>query len=410
MNPIPQAASPWLTIVGIGEDGRAGLSPAASAALDAAEVVWGGRRHLALAAPLSAETHLWPSPISDAYEKILARRGRPTCLLATGDPFHYGIGAEIARLVPPAEIRAYPQPSAFSLVAARLGWPLAETTCLTLHGRALTRIVPALQPGARLLVLSWDGTTPAAVAALLVERGFAQSRLTVLEAMGGPHERFFGSEAVAFASDQKIEPLNTLAIEVVAEPGARVLPLATGLDDAWFENDGQLTKAEIRAVTLSALVPFAGALLWDVGAGAGSIAIEWCLRHPANRALAIETRSDRAERIGRNCENLGVPERVSIVEGPAPAALAGLAPPDAVFIGGGISRSGVLAACRDALRSGGRLVANAVTLEGEAALLAVFSEMGGSLRRLSVAKASPVGGLTGWRQAMPVTQWVWTKP
>ncbi len=410
MTPSPQAASPWLSIVGIGEDGRPGLSPAAVAALDAAEVVWGGRRHLVLAAPLAAEAHVWPSPISTAYDRILARRGRPTCLLATGDPFHYGIGAEIARFVPPAEMRAYPQPSAFSLAAARLGWPLAETACLTLHGRALSRIIPALQPGLRLLVLSWDGTTPAAVAALLVERGFPRSRLTVLEAMGGPRERVFGSEAFAFAADQHIEPLNTLAIEVVAEPGAQVLPLAAGLDDAWFENDGQLTKSEIRAVTLSALAPFAGALLWDVGAGAGSVAIEWCLRHPANRALAVEARTDRAERIGRNSENLGVPERVNVVAGPAPAALAGLAPPDAVFIGGGISRPGVLAACREALRSGGRLVANAVTLEGEATLLAIYAEFGGDLRRLSVAKASPVGGLTGRRQSMPVTQWVWTKP
>ncbi|GEP10025.1 precorrin-6y C5,15-methyltransferase (decarboxylating) subunit CbiE [Methylobacterium gnaphalii] len=406
---VPQEARPWLTIVGIGEDGRDGLSPAASAALDTAEVVWGGRRHLALAAPLAAETYVWPSPIGEAYPKILARRGRPTCLLATGDPFHYGIGAEIARLVPPAEIRAYPQPSAFSLAAARLGWPLAETACLTLHGRALTRVIPALQPGAKVLVLSWDGSTPAAVASLLVERGFSRSRLTVLEAMGGPRERIVSAEAAGF-HHQAIDPLNTLAIEVVAEPGARVLPLATGLDDGWFESDGQLTKAEIRAVTLAALRPFAGKLLWDVGAGAGSISIEWCLRHPSNRSLAVEARPDRAERIVRNASSLGVPERVSVVEGEAPAAFAGLQPPDAVFVGGGVSHPGILAAGREALRSGGRLVANAVTLESEAVLLAAFAETGGDLRRLSVAKASPVGGLTGWRQAMPVTQWIWTKP
>ncbi|MCE4223949.1 precorrin-6y C5,15-methyltransferase (decarboxylating) subunit CbiE [Methylobacterium sp. C25] len=405
----PPVARPWLTIVGIGEDGRAGLSPAASAALAAAEVVWGGKRHLALAAPLNAETHVWPSPIGDAYPAILARRGQPTCLLATGDPFHYGIGAEIARLVPPSEIRAYPQPSAFSLAAARLGWPLAEAACLTLHGRALARILPALQPGARLLVLSWDGTTPAAVASLLMERGFSQSRITVLEAMGGPRERIVSGEAAGFV-DQVFDPLNTLAVDVVAEPGARVLPLATGLDDAWFENDGQLTKAEIRAVTLSALRPFAGALLWDVGAGAGSISIEWCLRHPANRALAVEARPERAERVLRNAAGLGVPERVSLVEGEAPTALAGLQTPDAIFIGGGVSHPGLLATCRDALHIGGRLVANAVTLEGEATLLAAFAACGGDLRRLSVAKASPVGSLTGWRQAMPVTQWIWTKP
>ena len=405
--PAPEARPvPWLTIVGIGEDGRAGLSPAAAAALDAAEMVYGGRRHLALAAPLAAETHLWPSPIHEAYPVILARRGWPICLLATGDPFHYGIGAEIARLVPPAEIRAFPQASAFSLAAARLGWPLAEIVCLTLHGRALTRIVPALQPGARLLALSWDGSTPQAVARLLVDRGFAASRLTVLEAMGGPRERIFSEEAARF-EHCGVDPLNTLAVEVEAAPDARVVPLAPGLDDGFFENDGQLTKAEIRAVTLAALSPRAGELLWDVGAGAGSVAIEWCLAHPENRAVAIEARPDRAERIGRNAEGLGVSERLRVVEGHAPAALADLPGPSAIFVGGGVSRPGLLEACRVALGVGGRLVANAVTLESEAALLASHAALGGRLRRLSIAHAAPVGGLTGWRPAMPVTQWVW---
>ncbi|UMY18855.1 precorrin-6y C5,15-methyltransferase (decarboxylating) subunit CbiE [Methylobacterium organophilum] len=401
--------APWLTIVGIGEDGRAGLSPAAAAALDAAEIVWGGRRHLALAAPFSAEARAWPSPIAQAYPEILARRGRPTCLLATGDPFHYGIGAEIARLVPAAEIRAFPQPSAFSLAAARLGWPLAETACLTLHGRALTRIVPHLQPGARLLVLSWDGSTPAAVAALLVARGLGASRLTVLEAMNGPAERVLSAPAEGFGQPE-VAALNTLAVEVVAGAGARILSLSPGLDDDWFENDGQLTKAEIRAVTLAALRPRAGQRLWDVGAGAGSVSIEWCLRHPANMALAIEARPERAARIARNADALGVGERVRIVEGPAPDALIGLPGPEAVFVGGGVSVPGLLDACAAALPVGGRFVANAVTLEGEAALLAAFAERGGDLRRLSVARAAPVGGLQAWRAAMPVTQWAWTKP
>ena len=398
----------WLTIVGIGEDGRDGLSPAAAAVLDAADIVWGGRRHLALAAPLKAETRLWPSPISDAYPAILERRGRPTCLLATGDPFHYGIGAEIARLVPPAEIRAFPQPSAFSLAAARLGWPLAETDCLTLHGRALARLIPHLQPGARLLALSWDGTTPQAVAKLLTERGFARSRLTVLEAMGGPRERIVTGVAEELAGD--FDPLNTLAIEVEAGPSAQVLPLACGLDDAHFENDGQLTKAEIRAVTLAALAPRAGGLLWDVGAGAGSVGIEWCLRHPRNRALAIEARPDRGARLLRNAEALGVPDRLTLVEGRAPEILAGLARPDAVFVGGGVGVPGLLDAAREALAKGGRLVANAVTLEGEAALLAAHAGHGGTLRRLAITRADPVGSLTGWRPAMPVTQWVFAKP
>ncbi|MCJ2060515.1 precorrin-6y C5,15-methyltransferase (decarboxylating) subunit CbiE [Methylobacterium sp. J-048] len=400
------AARRWLSIVGIGEDGRDGLTPAAAAALDAAKVVYGGRRHLALAAPLDVETRPWPSPIHDAYPEILARRGQPTCILATGDPFHYGIGAEIARLVPPAEIRAFPQPSAFSLACARLGWPLAECGLVTLHGRALARIVPHIQPGARLLVLSWDGTTPAALAAVLTERGFGASTVTVLEAMGGPRERIRAAKADAFDL-AAIDPLNTVAIAIGG--AGHALPLAPGLDDALFENDGQLTKAEIRALTLAALRPHPGLHLWDVGAGAGSIAIEWMLRHPSLRATAIEARPDRAERMFFNAQTLGVPD-LTVITGTAPAALAGLAAPDAIFIGGGVSEPGILSAALAALRSGGRCVANAVTLQGEAALLAAFAAHGGSLRRFSVDRASPVGSLHGWRPAMPVTQWAWTKP
>ncbi|TXN26904.1 precorrin-6y C5,15-methyltransferase (decarboxylating) subunit CbiE [Methylobacterium sp. WL19] len=401
------STAPWLTIVGIGEDGRAGLSPAATAALDGAEVVYGGARHFALGGPLKAETRVWPRPISDAYPGLLARRGRPTSILATGDPFHYGIGAEIARLLPAAEMCVFPHLSAFSLAAARLGWPLAETTCLTLHGRALERIVPHLQPGARLLTLTWDETTPEAVAALLTERGFGASRLVVLEAMGGPRERRLETRADAF-SLTGIDPLNTLAVEVVADADARVVSLSPGLDDTWFENDGQLTKADIRAVTLAALRPRAGQRLWDIGAGAGSISIEWMLRHPSLRSLAIEANPARAARIARNAARLGVPD-LRVVEGEAPAALEGLERPDAIFIGGGVARPGVLDRALDALKPGGRLVANVVTLEGEAVLLGAFARLGGQLKRLSVAHADPVGHLHGWRAAMPVTQWVWTK-
>ena len=406
-----ESTTPWLTIVGIGEDGRAGLSPAAAAALDGASLVYGGRRHLALAAPLRAETRVWPSPIADAYPGLLTRRGTPTCILATGDPFHYGIGAEIARLVPAGEMRVFPHASAFSLACARLGWPLAETGCLTLHGRSLPRLIPHLQPGARLLVLSWDGTTPGEVAALLVARGLGASRLTVLEAMGGPRERRRDAPAEGFDLGD-IDPLNTLAIAVVdapaAQPDSKILPLSPGLDDAWFENDGQLTKADIRAVTLAALRPRGRQVLWDIGAGAGSISIEWMLRHPSLRALAIEANPIRAARIARNATRLGVPD-LRVVEGPAPGVLADLPIPDAVFIGGGITRQGVLDAAVAALRPGGRLVANAVTLEGEAMLLAAFANRGGSLKRLAVAHADPVGPLHGWRGAMPVTQWAWVK-
>ena len=398
----------WLSIVGLGEDGRAGLSSAARAALEGAELVVGGARHLALAAPLAVETLAWPSPLTAAYDAILARRGRPVCVLATGDPFHYGVGAELARLVRAEEIAAYPAPSAFSLAAARMGWPVAECALLTLHGRALERVVPALQPGARLLVLAWDGATAQKLAALLAERGFGASRITVLEAMGGPRERRRSAAAEAFDL-AGIDPLNTLAVAVEAGPGARPIPLAPGLDDAWFESDGQLTKAEVRAITLAALRPRPGALLWDLGAGAGSVAIEWCLRHPACRAVAVEQDPARAKRIARNARALGVPD-LAVVTGRAPDALAGLAPPDAVFVGGGVSADGLLPAAWAALPPGGRLVTNAVTLESEAALIAARARLGGRLTRIAIARAEPVGGMTGWRPAMPVTQWAATKP
>lgn len=399
---------PWLSVVGLGEDGRAGLSEAAREALDGAALVVGGARHLALAGPLTVPTLAWPSPLSDAYPAILAQRGNQVCVLATGDPFHYGIGAELARLVARSEMRAYPQASAFSLAAARLGWSLPDCDCISLHGRAFERVIPYLQPGAKLLALSWDGATPSHLATLLAERGFGRSVLTLCEAMGGPRERLRQAPAAAFAV-QDIDPLNTVAVEVAADPDGAVVPLAPGLDDGWFENDGQLTKAEIRAVTLAALRPRRGELLWDVGAGSGSVAIEWALRHPANRAVAVEANPGRAARIARNAKALGVPD-IQVVEGAAPGALAGLSPPAAVFIGGGATDEGVMDACWSALRSGGRLVTNAVTLETEAVLLRRFSVHGGALKRIAVARAEPVGGFHGWRPAMPVTQWAVTKP
>jgi precorrin-6Y C5,15-methyltransferase (decarboxylating) len=370
--------------------------------------VVGGARHLALAEPLAAPTLPWPTPFAEGYPLILARRGTPTCVLATGDPFHYGIGAELARLIPAGEIACFPQASAFTLAAARLGWSLPECELVSLHGRALERIVPHLQPGARIVALSWDGSTPGRVAALLAERGFGGSAVTVLEAMGGPRERVRAARADAFDLAE-IDPLNTLAVEVAASPEARVVPLASGLDDAWFENDGQLTKSEMRALTLSALAPRAGELLWDVGAGAGSIAIEWCLRHPRNRCLAVEERADRAGRAARNARALGATQ-VRLVEGRAPDALAGLEPPDAVFIGGGASEPGVFDACWGALKPGGRLVVNAVTLETEAALAALHARHGGAMRRFALSRLERVGGMHGWRAAMPVTQWIARKP
>jgi precorrin-6Y C5,15-methyltransferase (decarboxylating) len=392
----------------MGEDGRRGLSADALAALDRAEFVVGGARHLALAGPLAARTLPWPSPIAEGYRAILARRGEPTCVLATGDPFHYGVGAELARLVPAEEIICFPLPSAFSLAAARLGWSLPDCECVSLHGRALERIIPHLQPGARVLALSWDGATPGRVAELLNGRGFGASTVTVLEAMGGERERIRRATAAEFTL-LGIDPLNTIAIEVAAAGDARIVTLAPGLDDSWFDNDGQLTKAEIRALTLAALAPRAGELLWDIGAGAGSVGIEWCLRHPRNRCIGVEERPDRAERARRNALGLGV-TALDLRLGRAPEALGGWPLPDAVFIGGGASEPGVFDAAWAALKPGGRLVVNAVTLETETLLGALYRQHGGAMRRMALSRLERVGAMHGWRAAMPVTQWAVTKP
>jgi precorrin-6Y C5,15-methyltransferase (decarboxylating) len=404
------AASPrWLSIVGIGEDGVEGLSPVARGLIGAAEIVFGGRRHLTLAAPLiRGAARPWPSPFDGAAGDVLHHRGRQVCVLASGDPFHYGVGAVLARHIDAREMTVVPAPSAFSLAAARLGWPLAETTLVSLHGRALDRVRPFLQPGARILALTSDGDAPAALAELLTQAGFGASRLTVLEALGGPRERLRSTTAAGFDLDG-VNALNTVAVEAAAAPDARILSRTSGLADSLFEHDGQITKREVRAVTISALAPRRGELLWDIGAGAGSVAIEWMLADPAMRAIAIERRPDRAARIRRNAAAFGVPG-LEIVEDTAPAALASCVTPDAIFVGGGAGDADTLDAAARALRPGGRLVVNAVTLETEARLLARHAALGGALIRIAISRAGSVGGKTGWRPAMPVTQWVWTKP
>jgi precorrin-6B C5,15-methyltransferase / cobalt-precorrin-6B C5,C15-methyltransferase len=408
---MPETAPPkrWLSIVGIGEDGVEGLSPIARGLVSAADIVFGGERHLGLAAPLiRGRTKRWPSPFSRAVGEVLAERGRQVCVLASGDPFLYGVGSVLANHVPPEETVVVPAPSAFSLAAARLGWALPEIALVSLHGRELDRIRPHLHPGARVLALTSDSEGPEALARLLTETGFGQSHLTVLEALGGGNERIRATPAASFDLAE-VAQLNVVAIEVAAAPGARVIAHAPGLADALFEHDGQITKREIRAVTLSSLAPLRGELLWDIGAGSGSVAIEWMLADASMRAVAIEARADRAARIGRNAGAFGVPG-LEVVEGLAPQALAGLTPPDAIFIGGGASDQGVLDAAIAALRSGGRLVVNAVTLATEAELIARHAALGGELIRIAVSRTDRIGGKTGWRPAMPVTQWAWVKP
>ncbi len=372
--------------------------------------MFGGRRHLALAAPLiRGAARPWPSPFDGAADEVLRQRGRTICVLASGDPFQYGIGAVLARHVAPREMIVLPAPSAFSLAAARLGWALPRTVLLSVHGRALDLLRPHLQPGARILALTSDGDGPAAIAKLLAATGFGASRLSVLEALGGPRERIRSATAAAFDIDAP-DALNTVAIEVEATADARVLARASGLADDLFEHDGQITKREIRAVTLSSLKPRRGELLWDIGAGSGAVAIEWLLADPAfMQAIAIERRADRAARIARNAAAFGVPD-LKVVEAAAPAALRDLPAPDAVFVGGGVSGRGIIDAAARALRPGGRLVANAVTLGSETLLLARHAALGGELIRIAVSRAEPLGGKTAWRPALPVTQWLWRKP
>ena len=404
-------ATPWLSIVGIGEDGVDGLSPVAQRLIAAAELVVGGKRHLGLADGLIRGRKLaWPSPIGGAMPEIEKLRGRPVVVLASGDPFHYGVGDMLLRSIPAAETLCLPQSSAFSLAAARLGWSLQDVALVSLHGRALEGIVRHLQPGARILALSWDGETPSKLAKLMVERGTGGSSITVLEAMGGPRERVRRAVAKGFDLGE-IAPLNTIALEVAASPDATVLGLAPGLDDALFEHDGQLTKREVRAVTLSALAPRQGELLWDIGLGAGSIAIEWLLRHPSLKAIGMEDQPERAARAARNAAALGTPDLL-VVQKRAPEAFEGLPRPDAVFIGGGLSDPGVFDAAWAALKPGGRLVANAVSLQSEVRLIEYFQRHGGELVRLEVAKAGKAGtgGFFVWRPAAPIIQWRTRKP
>jgi precorrin-6Y C5,15-methyltransferase (decarboxylating) len=285
---------------------------------------------------------------------------------------------------------------------------LQDCALVSLHGRAFERIIPHLQPGARILALSWDETTPGRLAELLASRRMGGSRLTVLESLGGQRERIRDTTAQAFALTG-IAALNLVAIEVVAQRGAQILSLASGLPDEFFEHDGQITKREIRAMTLSALAPRKGELLWDVGAGSGSVGIEWMLRDPANRAIAIEAREDRAARIARNALALGTPG-LQVVQDKAPTALEGLPRPDAAFVGGGGSDAALLDAVWGALPSGGRLVVNGVTLEAQGELTRRHLQFGGDLISVNIARADGIGGFHGWRPAMPVVQWAAVKP
>jgi precorrin-6Y C5,15-methyltransferase (decarboxylating) len=400
--------SRWLSIIGIGNDGMAGLSPAARTLVQTAEILVGGERHLAMVPAGPAERMPWRRPLTDTIPEIDAMRGRRVAVLASGDPLCYGVGVVLLRHFRRDEVTILPQPSAFSLAASRLGWDLADCTLLSLHARPLDALRLHLTPQRKLLLLSEDGSTPCNVARLLVDSGWADSRMTVFEHLGGAAESTRTGTAGEWG-EQACASLNTIALECVASTATQPLSRLSGLPDDAFEHDGQLTKREVRAITLARLAPLPGELLWDVGAGCGSIAIEWLRALDAGTAIAVEREPCRAAMIARNAAALGVPS-MEIVVGLAPDALAGLPPPDAVFVGGGISDPALMPTLWAALRPGGRLVANTVSTEGERAVLDWQASQGGELTRIAISRGEALGGYQGWRPLLGITQLVATKP
>jgi precorrin-6B C5,15-methyltransferase / cobalt-precorrin-6B C5,C15-methyltransferase len=395
-----------IAVVGIGADGWAGLGERARAAIARARVVVGSERQLALLpAETTAERRTLPSPLEALFAELAADQADGVCVLASGDPMLHGIGASLSRRLGPDRLDVHPHPSAFALACARLGWPAADVELVSAVGRAPEAIARVLQPGRRIVAYVTGEDGARRLASVVTDRGFGASRFVVLERLGGSDERVTDATARTFAAPA--DPLHAVAIEVADGP---LRPLVPGLPDDAYETDGQLTKRHVRAATLAALAPLPGALLWDVGAGSGSIAIEWLRAERSARAIAIEADAARAERIERNALALGVPERLTVVRGRAPAALASLDRPSAAFVGGGLSADGLLGACWSALRSGGRLVANSVTLEGEQALVSARAARGGTLTRIEIAHAEPIGDLTGWRGRRPVVQWAAVKP
>ncbi|SFL54360.1 precorrin-6y C5,15-methyltransferase (decarboxylating) subunit CbiE [Geodermatophilus ruber] len=398
-----------LVVVGIGADGWDGLSPAARRAIEGADVLRGSTRQLDLVpAAVAAQRVPWPAPMAAALRALPgAHPGRRVVVLASGDPMLSGVGTSLVRLHGPAAVEVIPHPSSVALACARLGWAVEDTAVVSVVGRPLDLLTPHVTPGRRLLVLGSDGRTPAEVAGLLARRGYGASRVTALAQLGGPGERCLSGTAAGWPH-AATDPLVVTAVEAVADPGTLPLPTVPGLPDEVFDDDGQLTKRDVRAVTLARLGPLPGQLLWDVGAGAGSIGIEWMRAHPSCRAIAVESRPDRAARIARNAARLGVPG-LQVVEGRAPEGLDGLPTPDAVFVGGGATTPLLLDAVWAALPAGGRLVANAVTVQSEAVLADWFARVGGELVRIGVQRAEPVGSFTGWKPAMPVTIWSVTR-
>ncbi|WP_120636224.1 precorrin-6y C5,15-methyltransferase (decarboxylating) subunit CbiE [Ruegeria sp. EL01] len=392
--------APWLTILGLGEDGLDGLSPASRQVLDRAEIIMGPPRHLSLIPETDAKRVEWPIPFADGLPVLTELRGRPTVVLASGDPFWFGAGSVIARSFDAGEWVSIPGQSTFSLAAARLGWPLETTLTFGLHAAPLTRLRPHLSSGLRTILLLRNGQAVAELATYLTETGFADTTLHVMEALGGPRERARAMSLTQALLETFEHPV-CVGLDVAGD--GRALPKVAGKPDDIFETDRQITKRPIRALTLSALAPRRGEHLWDIGGGTGSISIEWLMCDPTLTATSIEPLEDRASRIRRNADSLGQ-DRLGVVHGTAPDALTGLTLPNVVFVGGGLS-SELLDWLQENLRTGTRMVANAVTLESEALLATWHEKLGGDLLRIELAQASALGPRRGWKSAYPVVQW-----
>ncbi len=400
----------WLSVIGIGEDGLAGLNAAARSLIDHAEILVGGDRHLAMLPELSADQRsrlMWTSPIESTIQQIISCRGKSVCVLASGDPLWFGIGTTLLKRIPIEEILIIPSSSTFSLICARLGWSLNEVETLSLCGRPASLLQTYIYPNAKLLILSSGKETPQIVGNMLCDRNFSNSKITVLEHLNGEKERIISNIANQYQNFPEFADLNAIAVECIPNSNAKILSRMVGLPDDAYHHDGQLTKCEVRAITLSALAPNAGELLWDVGAGCGSISIEWTRSHPRCQAIAIE--KSRTHFIAENAIVLGTPN-LKIIEGKAPEVLQGLPMPDAIFIGGGATVPDLFETCWKNLRSQGRLVANVVTLEGEQKLFQWQQKYGGTLTQISISRAEAIGSFLGWKPMRPVTQWQVIKP
>ncbi|MGO9903347.1 MAG: precorrin-6y C5,15-methyltransferase (decarboxylating) subunit CbiE [Solirubrobacteraceae bacterium] len=397
-----------IVVVGIGADGWPGLSQQARDAILSADEVIGSARQLDLLPDEAPQARTWPSPIGALIDELVAREDGTVCVLASGDPMLHGIGATLAGRLPGGRLAVFSHPSAFSLACARMGWPAAEVELVSAVARPADVVARVLQPGRRVVVYGTGADGAARVARVLCGGGYGASAFVVMEQLGAQTESVIESSASGWG-DRPVDPLHSIAIECVRDLDHPLLALVPGLPDRAYESDGALSKRHVRAATLAALAPTPGSVLWDIGAGSGSIAIEWLRAEPSARAIAVEAREDRAKRIARNATKLGVPA-LEVILGEAPGALAGLTAPDAVFIGGGLTTPGVLETAWEALATGGRIAGNAVTLEGEQALIAARAAHGGELVRIEVSLAEPIGAFTAWRPALPVVQWSSEKP